>query len=139
MINNEWRGTRNKWPGQGREIHMVQMIHAAVPGRARYKVDGLYRSASLKKLLEEQLAKCRGIHLVSAEPLTGKVLVSFNSDNTPASVAALIEQVVSKSSVDGQGPVGTNGNRATANQAQPVSLNLHLQPAKTSVASTSFP
>src|SRR5215475_2902964 len=112
---------------------MVQTIHAVVPGRARYKVTGLYRSQSLKKLLEGRLAKCSGIHSVSAEPLTGNVLVSFNSDNTPASVAALIEQIVSKSSVDGQGPVGTNGSNAPIHQAQPVKLHRSQLP-KTSAA-----
>ncbi len=75
---------------------MVQAIHTTVPGRVRYKVEGLYRSESLKRLIEERLAENKGIHSVSAEPLTGKVLVSFNSDNTPATVATLIEQVVAE-------------------------------------------
>src|SRR5262245_12785053 len=80
----------------GRGNTVVQAIHTAVPGRVRYKVEGLYRSESLKRLIEERLAQKKGIHSVAAEPLTGKVLVSFNSDNTPATVAILLEQVVAE-------------------------------------------
>src|SRR5215813_10713039 len=81
---------------QRRENTVVQAIHTAVPGRVRYKVAGLYHSQSLKRLIEERLAEKKGIHSVSAEPLTGKVLVSFNSDNTPATVAVLLEQIVAE-------------------------------------------
>ena len=78
---------------------MVQVVHAAVPGRARYQVEGLYHSESLKRLLEARLAEQRGISSVSAEPLTGKVLVFFDSDKTPTAVAVQIEQVVAEHEV----------------------------------------
>ncbi|MEW6296165.1 MAG: HMA2 domain-containing protein, partial [Thermodesulfobacteriota bacterium] len=65
--------------GSRRKASVVQAIHTAVPGRARYNVDGLYRSEALKKHLEARLAAYEEIHLVSANPVTGNVLVSFNS------------------------------------------------------------
>lgn len=71
---------------------MVQTIHTAVPGRVRYKVEGLYRSESLKHFLEVRLAGYKGIQDVSANHLTGTILVSFNSDNTIETVASFIEQ-----------------------------------------------
>ena len=77
---------------------MVQAIHTAVPGRVRYKVTGLYHSELLKSLIEIQLTQKKGILSVSANPLTGKVLISFNSDNTEASVATLLERVVTEHS-----------------------------------------
>lgn len=73
---------------------MVQAIHTAVPGRSRYKVEGLYRSESLKKHLELQLARQTGISQVTANPLTGNVLVTFNSANTSTTVESLIVRIV---------------------------------------------
>jgi Ca2+-transporting ATPase len=75
---------------------MVETIHTAVKGRARYKVSGLYRSESLKKHIEIELENEQGVRYVSASPLTGNVLVVFNSDRTPNHIASLIEAVVSQ-------------------------------------------
>lgn len=75
---------------------MVQAVHTVVHGRARYKVKGLYRSEPLKKLLESLLSEVEGIEQVSASALTGNLLVVFNSDNTHARIASLIEEVVSR-------------------------------------------
>ncbi|MGO9394381.1 MAG: HAD-IC family P-type ATPase [Desulfobaccales bacterium] len=74
---------------------MVEAIHTAVAGRARFKVEGLYRSKSLEKLLESRLARLQDISLASANALTGNVLVCYNSDNNPQTIAALIEGIVS--------------------------------------------
>ena len=74
---------------------MVQAIHTAVAGRARFKVEGLYRSKSLEKLLESRLARLQDISLASANALTGNVLVCYNSGNTPQTIATLIEGIVS--------------------------------------------
>lgn len=75
---------------------MVQAIHTAVPGRVRYKVEGLYHSEALKKFIELQLGQQRGIKSVSANPLTGNVLVSFNSHNTPPSLVRRLEKIVTE-------------------------------------------
>ncbi len=73
---------------------MVEAIHAAVQGRVRYRVEGLYRSETLKRLLEFRLSQNPDITHVSASALTGNLLVCFNSDNTPESIAALVEDIV---------------------------------------------
>ncbi len=73
---------------------MVEAIHTAVAGRARYKVEGLFRDTSLERLLESRLARLRDISLASANALTGNVLVCYNSGNTPQTIAALIEGIV---------------------------------------------
>lgn len=73
---------------------MVEAIHTVVAGRARYRVDGLYRSEVLKKLLEFRLSQNRDIIHISASILTGNILVCFNSDNTPQTIATLIEEIV---------------------------------------------
>ena len=73
---------------------MVQTVHATIPGRARYKVAGLYRSESLKSHLELGLSGREGINLVSVNTLTGSILVYFNSSDTPQSVALVIQDIV---------------------------------------------
>src|SRR5579884_303454 len=73
---------------------MVQAVHVAVHGRARYKVKGLYRSEPLKRLLESRLSEVEGVEKVSANPLTGNLLVLFNSHNTHTDIASLIQEVV---------------------------------------------
>jgi Ca2+-transporting ATPase len=75
---------------------MVEAIHTAVAGRARYRVEGLHRSEVLKRLLEFRLSQNRDITHISASVLTGKVLVCFNSDNTPQTIANLIEEIVTE-------------------------------------------
>jgi len=74
---------------------MVEPIHTAVAGRTRFKVEGLYRSKSLEKLLESRLARLQDISLASANALTGNVLVCYNSGNNPQTIAVLIEGIVS--------------------------------------------
>jgi Ca2+-transporting ATPase len=73
---------------------MVQAIHTAVAGRVRFKVDGLYHSEALKRFLEAQLARLQEITHVSANALTGNLLVCFNSGNTPETIASLISGLV---------------------------------------------
>ena len=73
---------------------MVQAIHTTVPGRARFRVEGLYRSEPLKRLLEFRLARNLEISQVSASALTGNVLVCFNSGNTPQTIESLIAGIV---------------------------------------------
>ncbi len=81
---------------------MVEAIHTAVAGRARFKVEGLYRSKSLEKQLEWRLARLKDISLASANALTGNVLVCYNSGNTPQTIATLIEGIVSECQGDPQ-------------------------------------
>ncbi len=61
---------------------MVQAIHTSVKGRARFKIDGLYRSESLKRYIEQCLVRHEGILHTSANTLTGTVLILFDSGNS---------------------------------------------------------
>jgi len=73
---------------------VVQAIHTAIKGRARYKVPELYRSKSLKRHLERWLSSKPEIVEVTANPLTSNVLVRFNPDLSATKVAALIDGIV---------------------------------------------
>jgi undecaprenyl-diphosphatase len=76
------------------ENPLISAIHTAVKGRARYKVNGLYHSPSLKRYLELQLLQKKAIAQVRANHLTGNVLVIFHSNFSPSAIALLIQDVV---------------------------------------------
>ncbi|MFN6537994.1 MAG: HAD-IC family P-type ATPase [Nostoc sp. EkiNYC01] len=73
---------------------MIQAIHTNVKGRIRYKINELYRSADLKEYLERSLSKEAGINYVSANLLTGNILVIFNRDKSPNQISSLIEKIL---------------------------------------------
>jgi Ca2+-transporting ATPase len=77
---------------------MVEPVHIAVKGRARYKVEGLYSSETLKQYLELRLVQEKDIIKVSASTLTGNILVSYNSDNTYQTIQSLIEKALQDAS-----------------------------------------
>ena len=73
---------------------MVQAIHIAVKGRARFKVNELYRSEALKIHLERSLSTCSEIVSVSANVFTSNILVSFDRMSSVDRIKALIEEIV---------------------------------------------
>ena len=73
---------------------LVFPVHSAVPGRVRYKVDPLYRSAHLKQIIERELAARAGIVSVSANVLTGTVLILFDRGRDLNTLGVLLEVVV---------------------------------------------
>ena len=81
---------------------MVQAVHTSVKGRARYKVEGLYHSESLKKQIEQDLAQYTWILSVSVNTLTGSVLVLFDSHNgdRASGVSSLLKTVVERTKAD---------------------------------------
>ncbi|TVP61211.1 MAG: HAD family hydrolase [Nodularia sp. (in: Bacteria)] len=73
---------------------MLRVIHTKVKGRARYKVNQLYRSPSLARYLERSLANYPEILDVSANSLTSNILVCFSSENSWHNIGFLIEQAI---------------------------------------------
>ncbi len=88
---------------------MVQAVHTSVKGRARYKVEGLYRSEQLKQQIEQNLAQHKWILSVSINTLTGSVLVLFDSQNGnhASAVASLLNAAVERTN---GGPVQGKGD-----------------------------
>jgi hypothetical protein len=95
---------------------MIQSIHTAVLGRARYKVEELYRSESLKLHLEARLVAFDSIHAVSASALTGNILVHFDPARSAADIMVLLDGVVAehrgKRANDAQGHFHTSPDSA---------------------------
>lgn len=64
-----------------------------IPGRARFRVKGLYRSEKLKNDIEQVLASTAGITAVFANPLTGNLLVTYRSDRNYEEILGLIKEL----------------------------------------------
>ncbi|MBV8056642.1 MAG: HAD-IC family P-type ATPase, partial [Deltaproteobacteria bacterium] len=71
----------------------VKPLHV-LPGRARFRMPGLYHNLVLKHAIERELALCHQIKRVSANPLTGNVLVEFDKQIDPSRIAALLQEIV---------------------------------------------
>ena len=74
---------------------MIQAIHTTIKGRARYRIEELYRSLSLQKHLERSLSRQEEVIKVKANSLTGSLLVKFKPDKTSDEIVTLIEQSIS--------------------------------------------
>ncbi|MFQ4144122.1 phosphatase PAP2 family protein [Chlorogloeopsis sp. ULAP02] len=102
----------------------VQPLHTAVKGRARYKVNGLYGSQTLKKYLESRLSQEETIAEVCANHFTGNVLVIFNSLQSPNAIASLIQDAVLDYRIQGRkSPVRTTSLQKVLDEAK----NLQIQ------------
>jgi P-type Ca2+ transporter type 2C len=73
---------------------VIQSIHTAIPGRARFKIPGLYRSEPLKRHLEAKLVATDSVHRASASVLTGNVLVRFDPARSPTDVIQLLDEIL---------------------------------------------
>ena len=69
---------------------LVKPVHARVAGRTRYEVAGLYRSARVQRRLEEALEAHEGIQGVTANTLTGRLLVVYDPSIDPDTIIELI-------------------------------------------------
>ena len=78
----------------------VVPVHTAVPGRARLRVEGLYRNGVPQRRLEALLPDGVEIQSASANPRTGTVLVSFAADLPLAKIVERIGDIVRASPVD---------------------------------------
>lgn len=71
-------------------IAAVKPVHTHIPGRARFKVAGLYRCCQLKRRLEAELPGVEGIRVAQGSELTGSLLVLFDRSKSVDDVAWLI-------------------------------------------------
>lgn len=81
-------------PAPIRRLPLVQALHTAVPGRARYQVTGLKGSEGLRCHLEWKLSQEPGIRQVAVNSLTGRILIFFAADQSFRAIADRIERLV---------------------------------------------
>ena len=70
----------------------LAVVHASIAGRTRFEVAGLYRSARVKQRLETALSDVTGVNRVTANSLTGRVLVLYDPAINMADIIAVIER-----------------------------------------------
>ena len=75
---------------------MIRALHTSVPGRGRFKVHGLAGNEKLKRTLEERLSREGQVSHVSANTVTGNVLVLFGPDMDHKGIASLLIRVLSQ-------------------------------------------
>jgi P-type Ca2+ transporter type 2C len=97
-------------------ISIVPM-HTAVPGRARLRVAGLRGAPFLGKFLEGGLGALEGVWSVSASPLTGNVLVQYDS-------GASLDQIIGRIDALLRGEIGSqdDGRSPDWHSANPAEL-----------------
>src|SRR5581483_6116279 len=67
-------------------------LHTAVRGRARFRVPRLHHDGRVADEIEARLVRTGAIRRVEANPLTGTVLVQFDSNHPLEEIVALLEQ-----------------------------------------------
>lgn len=72
----------------------VVSLHS-LPGRVRFRVDGLYRDHTFQNTIERELNRQHGVRAVAANPLTGTVVVRYDPSalNAEAVAACIIRHV----------------------------------------------
>jgi Ca2+-transporting ATPase len=75
---------------------LIRPIHTTVRGRARFRIEGLYRAEQFKIHLETSLSQCTEIHRVSASILTSNILILYHPDKSPQAIASILSDVVSR-------------------------------------------
>jgi P-type Ca2+ transporter type 2C len=72
----------------------VHVVHAAVEGRVRLKVQSLYRCEPLRRKLESALPRHDAIRHASANVLTGRVLIVFDPARDLEEIKSWLEQLL---------------------------------------------
>ncbi len=97
----------------------VAVRHCDVPGRVRLSVAGLFRNPQRKLEMEQAVGRITGVSRVSANPLTGSVLVFYDPSVLELSgLVASVEVMLSGPNGHSHGPnghsAGPNGKMAGA-------------------------
>ncbi|SFH39862.1 Ca2+-transporting ATPase [Nitrosospira sp. Nsp14] len=92
------RDTAEPSPGESKLIDRVRVVHAQVNGRARLQIDGLYHCEPIRRRVESALAREAGIRQVSANVLTGRVLVLYDPARTVDEIKGRVEELLANPS-----------------------------------------
>ena len=72
----------------------IETVHTAVPGRIRFRHQGIIAREASARRVEEALRQTLGVTSATASPLTGSVLVAYAAPSSPALLADIIEAVI---------------------------------------------
>ncbi len=103
---------------------MIRVIHQ-LTGRIRFRIDELRGSDTLPAYLEKKLARRTGIARVSANAITGSLLVRFDARHHPDTVTAWLEDALNHCQ-DGPSPIRPSGSG-------PIRANISKAPSTNSI------
>ncbi len=106
---------------------LSEVVHAAVPGRIRFRSELIRLSPTLTLAVEYRLRNIRGVTHVTTNPHNGSVLVEFDAGATnTAALHEALESVLARERPAPSGvlPLAPNGHRPARRQE-----NGHTQPA----------
>lgn len=109
---------------------MIQAIHTRIEGRGRFKIEGLLGSEALKRALEQRLAREKEIYSASANPLTGNLLVTFNSDNDHHTIRFLLEEILVEIRGNGSPEAAASEGESEPEARRPAIRRLPVQTLK---------
>ncbi len=78
------------------EFAVVETLHAAITGRARFRIKELYRCDSFKDHIERRLGADPAVISASANTLSSTVLLRYDSGATLGHIRSLVEKAVSE-------------------------------------------
>lgn len=78
-----------------RVLALIRVIHKKVPGRARFKVQGLYGSGRIKCLLEHRLSVNASVLEVKANSSTGNLLICYARETSFQVIQGLLLSTLS--------------------------------------------
>ena len=115
---------------------IVSIRHSAVPGRLRLSVVPLHRNPELKQEVETAVAGISGVHSVSANPITGNVLILYSAEahshaGLTDQVARLLDARADRPNGTAAGPSSNGGHRRPRAPGDAASAATAVQPAPT--------
>lgn len=84
-------------------------VHTTVPGRARFRVDALYRAEQLKDQIEARLRELDGVRSAKVNILTASLVVHFDPAVSHPELAASIDKEFAELSLPRQAPSPPQG------------------------------
>lgn len=82
---------------EGTQPWMVRVVHAAVKGRARFEVPGLYRCDPVRLQVESSLGRHAAIRHATGNVLTGRVLIAYDPAWDLEEIKLWLEQLLTES------------------------------------------
>ncbi len=73
---------------------MIRTIHNSIKGRVRFHIDGLYRNEDMQSFLTMTLSGFHETREVSANTLTGNILIIYEATCNPRVIIMAVEQAV---------------------------------------------
>src|SRR6185436_14761285 len=95
----------------------LELVHGTVHGRARFRIAELHRNEGMTAAIEARLAGRPAIRTVRANPLTGSLLVQFDSEHPLDDIVALIEDELTAVVAAHIVSIPTNGGNGTPRAA----------------------